>query len=620
MPGALVGKTMKSITATSGGSHTCAISSDDLAYCWGLNTNGALGNNSTTRSTIPVAVSTADVLNGKTIKSISVGGVHTCAIASDDLAYCWGYNDRGQLGNNSTTRSLVPVAVNTADALSGKTIKSIAAGNWYVCAVASDNLTYCWGYANYGQLGNDSIVDSWVPAAVSTTGVLSGKTIASISAGNNHVCAIASDNLTYCWGSNGGGRLGNNSIVQSNVPVSVSVAILREKTIKSMDSGNSFNCAIASDDLAYCWGYNSTGQLGDNSTTQSLIPVAVNTAGVLSGKTLKLITSGGSQTCAIASDDLAYCWGNNAHGQLGDNSTTQSSVPVAVDTTGVLDGKTIKSITAGDSHVCAIASDDLAYCWGYNNYGQLGDDSVTERLAPIAVSTTGALSGKTIKSIVTGTYHTCVIASDDLAYCWGLKYINEWGDIIQNSLVPVAVITTTALDGKTIKSITAAGYRTCVIASDDLVYCWGNSRFGNFAQNNTIYSSGSCTPGTPYCDFPWAVDTSGVLNGKTIKSIGTGLSSSCAIASDNLAYCWDWSRYSFGDYIFDPVIPAAVDVSGALSGKTFKSITGGSLHTCAIASDDLVYCWGKNDYGQLGGGSIDLSSATRAPVAVFAKP
>lgn len=623
MSGTLVGKTIKSISATSGGSHTCAISSDDLAYCWGLNTNGALGNNLTTASPKPVAVNTAGVLSGKTIKSITVGGGQSCAIASDNNAYCWGYNNYGQLGNNSTTRSLVPVAVNTAGVLNGKTLKSISSGNNHSCVIASDDKVYCWGYGNYGQLGYDSIIESWVPVAVNTAGVLNSKTIVSITNGNNHTCAIDSDDIMYCWGINSRGQLGNNSLVQSNVPVSVSISVLRGKTIKSFDSGHYFNCAIASDDLVYCWGQNGVGQLGNNSTIQSLIPVAVNTDGALNGKTIKSITVGGTHACVIASDNLAYCWGYNSFGQLGDNSTANTPVPVAVNTGGVLGGKTIKSITAGDRHTCAIASDDLAYCWGYNNYGQIGDNSIINSQVPTAVNTTHNLSlihDKTVKAISAGSYHTCAIASDDLVYCWGLKYINEWGDIIFNSIFPVAAIN---IANKTIKSISSAGYRTCEVTSDDLVYCLGNTHVGNFALNTMTYSSGSCSVGSPYCAIPWAVDTTTVLSGKTIKYIGTGNTLSCAIASDNLAYCWDWVKHSWGadETIFEPVIPTAVDTSGYLSGKTFKSISGGSLHTCAIASDNLIYCWGKNEYGQFGNGSVNISSdAARSAVPVFASP
>ena len=150
-----------------GMSNTCAVASDNKAYCWGNNISGALGNNSTTNFSIPVAVNTEGVLAGKIIKSISDSNIHTCAIASDDKAYCWGAGSSGQLGNGTTSMTKVPVAVNTTGVLAGKTIKQISAGSSHTCAIASDDKAYCWGDGYPGQLGNGSTVNSSVPVHVS---------------------------------------------------------------------------------------------------------------------------------------------------------------------------------------------------------------------------------------------------------------------------------------------------------------------------------------------------------------------------------------------------------------------------------------------------------------------
>src|SRR5665648_529813 len=271
---------------------TCAVASDNQAYCWGHNGEGELGNNSTTNSSIPVAVYTNGVLNGKTVKSISVGTNHTCVIASDDQVYCWGLNSSGQLGNNSTNQSMVPVAVNTTGVLSGKTIKAITAGS-NTCAIASDNQAYCWGDGSFGQSGDNHTNTDLVPVAVYTAGVLSGKTIKAITAGAAHICAIASDNQVYCWGLNYAGSLGNNSDSQSSIPVAVYAAgVLNGKTIKSVVADHYTTCVITFDSGAYCWGYNYYGGLGNNSTTNSFIPVTVINTGALSGKMITSISAG----------------------------------------------------------------------------------------------------------------------------------------------------------------------------------------------------------------------------------------------------------------------------------------------------------------------------------------
>jgi alpha-tubulin suppressor-like RCC1 family protein len=617
--GVLSGKTIKSVSVSSG--RACVIASDNQVYCWGGNADGQLGNGNTgTDSNVPVAVSTSGVLSGKTIKSLKVGFSHTCVIASDDQAYCWGDNAHGQLGNGNTgTDSNIPVAVSTSGVLSGKTITQIAAqgsstlptGTANTCVIASDDQAYCWGDNGYSQLGNGNTgTDSNVPVAVSTTGVLSGKTVNYIDIGTRHACLIASDNQAYCWGDNPEGRLGNgNTGTDSNVPVPVTNSgVLSGKTILSISPGANTACALASDFQIYCWGGNTDGQLGNGNTgTDSNVPIAVFSSNILAGKSILSISAGVSHTCAIASDNQAYCWGDDSDGQLGNGATTGTQVsPVAVDTTGVLSGKTILSISTGYNHTCAIASDNKAYCWG-SDIG-LGDGAtVANQDSPVAVDTSGVLAGKSILKIDNGFTHTCAIASDNQAYCWGDDSDGQLGNgaTTGTQVSPVAVDTTGVLSGKTILSITAGYSHTCVIASDNQAYCWGiDGGLGNGATTGTQVS-------------PVAVDTTGVLSGKTILRITAGSFFTCAIASDNQAYCWgtDFSgQIGNGATTGDPVSPVAVDTTGVLAGKTILKIDSGYNHTCAIASDNQAYCWGSDEYGQIGNGANTGNQVS--PVAV----
>jgi len=367
--------------------HSCAIALNGRAYCWGSGNNGKLGNGSTANSRVPVAVNTSGVLAGKTIKQISAGENHTCVIASDDRAYCWGGNKNGQLGNGSTANSNVPVAVNMSGVLAGKTIKQMSVEFSTSCVVASDNKVYCWGNNSKGQLGNGSTANSNVPVAVNMSGVLAGKTIKEVTTGGFHTCALDTSNKMYCWGLNSSGRLGGGlTSTLSNVPVAVNMSgVLAGKTIKQMSTGYSSTCAIASDDRAYCWGSGNNGQLGNGSTADSRVPVAVNMSGVLAGKTIKQILAGGDHGCVVASDDKMYCWGLNNNGELGNNSSVNSSVPVAVNTDGVLAGKTIRQMSAGLSSTCAVDSEYNMYCWGYNDNGQLGNNSTNNSRVPARV-------------------------------------------------------------------------------------------------------------------------------------------------------------------------------------------------------------------------------------------
>jgi alpha-tubulin suppressor-like RCC1 family protein len=433
-----------------GATNTCSITSDGRAFCWGLNDKGQLGNNSTATSLVPVAVYTGGVLSGKTVSAIAIAQGHACALASDNQAYCWGNDASGQLGNNSTATSLVPVAVYTGGVLSGKTVVSIANGADHTCALASDNQAYCWGNGGIGRLGNNSTTNSSVPVAVYTGGVLSGKTLVSIASGNTETCVIASDGLAYCWGYNTRGLGDSAGTTNSSVPVAVYTGgVLSGKTLVSIASGNTETCVIASDGLAYCWGYNTRG-LGDSAgTTNSSVPVAVYTGGVLSGKTLVSIATSNLTVCAAASDGSAYCWGYNG-GELGNNSTTDSSIPVAVYTGGVLSGKTVTAVSVSGSYACARSSDGIAYCWGYNGAnGQLGNNSTVTSLVPVAVYTGGVLSGKTVtaisSSLGTGGGHTCILAAPSAkeAYCWGSNTNGELGNnSTASSLVPITTYPT----------------------------------------------------------------------------------------------------------------------------------------------------------------------------------
>jgi len=378
--------------------HTCGVAGDGKAYCWGQNNFGKLGNGTSVASSdIPVPVSTSGVLNGKTVKSISAGGEHTCAIASDNQAYCWGNNINGQFGDGNTgTTSNVPVAVSTSGSFSGKTVLSISAGVEHTCAVASDNNAYCWGFGGSGRLGDGSSSVNTTPDPVDTSGALSGKTIQSVSSAYYHTCAVASDARAYCWGDNADGQIGDGTSTQVNEsPVVVgSSGAMSGKTILTISSSAYHSCVTATDGKAYCWGYDDYGQLGDGNIDYGPqpIPTAVDVSGAMGGKAFKSVKTGHEHTCGVASDDNLYCWGRNNLGQLGNGNTgTDQSFPVAVSTSGSLSGKTIKSLANYKRHTCAIASDNQAYCWGLNDFGQIGNGNTgTNSNVPLASTAPGS--------------------------------------------------------------------------------------------------------------------------------------------------------------------------------------------------------------------------------------
>ena len=360
---------------TIGYGHTCALTNEGKAYCWGLNNHGQLGNNSTTNSRIPVAVQMpAGVAR---FQSIAAGHSHTCALTNEGKAYCWGWGGSGQLGNNSTTNSRIPVAVQMP---AGVSFKSIAAGYYHTCAFTTTGQAYCWGRGGSGQLGNNSTTNSSIPVAVQMPAGVAR--FQSITAGGEYTCALTNEGKAYCWGQGSNGQLGNNSTTNSSIPVAVQMPAGVAR-FQSIAIGYAHTCALTNEGKAYCWGWNYRGQLGNNSTTNSSTPVAVQ---MPAGVSFQSIAVGIGHTCALTNEGKAYCWGLNQYGQLGNNSTTNSSTPVAVQMPA---GVSFQSIAAVYHHACALTNEGKTYCWGLNEYGQLGNNSTTNSSIPLAVSSVG---------------------------------------------------------------------------------------------------------------------------------------------------------------------------------------------------------------------------------------
>ena len=203
----------------------------------------------------------------------------------------------------------------------------IASGNAHTCALTTTGQAYCWGINQYGQLGNNSTTGSRIPVAVQMP---AGVSFQSIAAGIIHTCALTTEGKAYCWGQGGSGRLGNNSATNSSTPVAVQMPA--GVSFQSIAASYYHTCALTTTGQAYCWGLNSQGQLGNNSTTGSRIPVAVQ---MPAGVSFQSITANGSHTCALTAGGKAYCWGYGSSGQLGNNSATNSPIPLAVSSVGV---------------------------------------------------------------------------------------------------------------------------------------------------------------------------------------------------------------------------------------------------------------------------------------------
>ncbi|MCE9610824.1 MAG: cadherin-like beta sandwich domain-containing protein, partial [Chthoniobacter sp.] len=382
---------------------------------WGLNGDGQLGDNSTTDRLVPVTVVQTGVLAGKTVTAVANGGYHSLALCSDGTLAAWGSNASGQLGDNSGKDSIVPVAVLQSGVLAGKTVIAVAAGFYHSLALCSDGTMAAWGSNTSGQLGNNSTTESRVPVAVVQNGVLAGKSVVAVAAGWDHCLVLCSDGTVAAWGANFSGQLGNNSTTNSLVPVAVvQTGVLAGKTVIAVAAGVYNNLALCSDGMLAAWGSNTHGAYGNGTTTNGLVPVAVNQSGVLAGKAVVAMAAS-QHNLVLCSDGTLASWGRQDFwGQLGNNLATNGLLPGAVDMNGVLAGKTVIAVAAGAYHSLALCSDGTLASWGRATWGQLGNNSATDSPVPVLVSTAGLGAGERFVVVGSGrsaSHNLAVVAS-----------------------------------------------------------------------------------------------------------------------------------------------------------------------------------------------------------------
>ena len=376
-------------------------------------------------------------------KQVSVGGNYSCGIYYDDKVYCWGYNGYGEVGVGSAeTKIFNPTAIKGD--LANKRVKLVTTGRFHVCALTLDGQAYCWGWNNWGEVGDGTYQEKRLPVKVKATtpeDVLYDKTIKQISASNRSTCAVASDNKAYCWGDNSNHQAGTGVVGNLFKPHAVQ-GDLAMKNIDSVLAGSYHSCALTVDREFYCWGYNSGYQPFGFKTNDEKgivkLPTLANDSLLAEVELRRLVlsfTDQGPHSCAIGQDNKAYCWGSNDYGQLGNGVSVGGIRQISLKDESNSDQ--VKDISTGNRYTCAISLNNKAYCWGYNNYGQLGNNTKTISQSPVAVQ--GEIANKVVSGISAGMNHTCAIADGDI-YCWGRNVYGELGDGTTNeSLLPIKI-------------------------------------------------------------------------------------------------------------------------------------------------------------------------------------
>jgi alpha-tubulin suppressor-like RCC1 family protein len=595
-PVSILGDVKTFCKVTTGSNHSLGIDKNGRLWGWGYNIYGQLGDNSTTSRLTPVSVLGAV----KTFCKISAY-LHSLAIDKNGRAWGWGYNFYGQLGDNSISNRQTPVSVLGTV----KTFCQISAGNNHSLSIDKNGRLWSWGFNNTGQLGDNTIVSKRTP--VSVLGAV--KTFCKISAGSSNSYGIDKNGRLWAWGSNSHGELGRNNTLQANTPVSVlgatktfcdisannffsfryAIGITNNggvwgwgshaggnffglpltntplsvlglnKTFCDISTGRDHSTVIDKNGRIWNWGINISGQLGDNTSTDRGTPISVLGA----VKTFCQISTGQGYTLAIDKNGRVWAWGVNTNGGLGNNSTTLTRTPVSI--LGAV--KTFCQINAY-THSLAIDKNGRAWAWGINTNGRLGDNSLTSRRTPVSVL--GAV--KTFCQISAGFAHSMAIDKNGIVWGWGSNGNGRLGD---NSTVsrrtPISVLGAV----KTFCKISAGLDHSMAIDKNGIVWGWGENSSGQLGDNSI---SAKRTP----------VSVLGAT--KTFCHIGGGSGFSTAI--DKYGKIWSWGSNSYGvlgdDSFTNKSTPVAV--SGTL--KTFCKIFAGTNHVLAIDNRGKSWGWG----------------------------
>ena len=545
---------------SAGSSHTVAIKSDGTLWAWGRNIYGELGEGTTTSSLVPIQESTA----ATDWSSVSAGWSHTVALKSDGTLWAWGLNSNGQLGNGTTINSSVPIQEDT----SANDWSSVSAGYSHTTALKSNGTLWAWGDNDRGQLGDGTTTESLVPVQEDTAATDWG----SVSAGTDYTVALKSDGTFWAWGDNSYGQLGDGTTIDSLVPVQEDTSA---NDWSSVSTGYSHTTALKSDGTLWAWGDNGRGQLGDGTTTESLVPVQEDTAAT----DWSSVSAGGWHTIALKSDGTLWAWGQNRGGRLGDGTTIDSLVPIQ-ESTAATDWS---SVSAGGYHTVALKSDGTLWAWGSNSNGQLGDGTTTSSLVPLQEST----AATDWSSISVGSDHTVAIKSDGTLWSWGYNVAGQLGDGTKtDSSVPVQE-STAATDWIS----SSAGYEhTVALKSDGTLWGWGDNNRGELGNGTTTDSLVPVQEDTAATD--WSSISAGNWHTVALKSDGT---------------LWAWGLNDKGQLGNGTIANSSVPVRENTAATDWISVSAGGNHTIALKLDGTLWAWGDNSSGQLGDGTTTNS-------------
>ncbi|HUS29234.1 MAG TPA: hypothetical protein VMZ53_12015 [Kofleriaceae bacterium] len=517
---------------------------------------------------------------------VSTDDSGTCAITLTGELWCWGAGGPGRLGRGAVhLQGIERVGTSTS-------WTSVSIGTSHSCGLQGDQL-WCWGTNNHGQLTGRAAFDVALPYQLPAAW-------SQIDVSEAHTCAIRSDGQLFCWGEGASNTLGNGSQVDQSIPTAVAAG---PSTWKQVATSEITTCAIGGDDSLWCWGFNSTGQVGDGTTMPRLTPVQVDAA-----RKWKSVDVAFFHTCAIDIDGVPYCWGDEYSGE-NNVGPSQARAPMPVMNMPVA----LESIDIGRYHSCGRTSDGSVYCWGSSEQGQLG--ILQQVVLPTKIATASAYNAL--------REQTCIIADARLS-CAGR---NGRGQVIP----PAAELhEPTRADQRTDwQDIVVASRHGCGLVTGDATYCWGENYRGELGNGTSSDIESPVPIGRTYARVAVGSGMAGGIDSAGAMWLG-GVSpdQSQYIPAHQQLYAPGFtSRVAFGAEHFCKVAPTNAVVcggdnahgqlgNGSFTNAAETAITGSYIDisarentTCAIDAGGMVACWGDNFYGQVGNGSTADANA-----------
>jgi alpha-tubulin suppressor-like RCC1 family protein len=542
--------------------HACAVTTSNRAYCWGDNSYGKLGLGSTTHYNEPRPVSAVTGLAVTSVSSVTTNAGSTCALSTEQVVFCWGYNDYGALGTGDTTQRTTPHPVTTSSGMPQGAIRSVVSSESGMCTVDQTNTVRCWGYSS-GGLGDGLAIARTTPTL--TVRVPAGVEVASLAMARGALgtmskgCFLSTDGQAWCWYSGDPGFTSLASIMEPAAPGLASPPAGRQWA--QLAAGWLHSCGLDTTRAMWCWGDNEWGQLGTGDTVSSPHPILVTGLGAVA-----TISAFGPTTCAITVAGAPYCWGPNWNGELGTGDTTARLTPTKV-SVSALATRTFTSIAPSDSHTCALDTARRAWCWGFNGSGRLGTGDQAARLNPTLVTTAAGPAPEFVE-VRTGVAHTCAIDTQQRGWCWGQNGLGQLGI---SSTVHQSYPTQITVSAFT--SVSPGDSHTCGLSTDGTAYCWGYNDYGQLGTGDQVNRS----------------EPTVVAGLQNLVAVSSGYRRACAADQAGNAWCWGLgSRGALGTGdTANRTIPHPVDTSRGLGGRPVSGFVLSDEHSWFLTGATL---------------------------------